>query len=195
METRRENSQGRAPKYGWEEVTSTKKRVKKTRRTFSTSWKKNVSIGAKWKECRTNLKKHKVVQLHQRLEKKLAGQGPRRGWCSTMERRRKKTSQEDGFKDQRNNLSRQRNLNTRRSAGGGTISHRRRRTTDGRLCKVEKRKRGYRGSGDQPQWIIKKVDCRNVKQGDSREKMQIGEQCWRRLASLLKVFQTEKEEL
>ena len=89
MDTRRENWQGRAPKYVWEKVT----------RTFSTSWMKNVSIGAKWKECRTKLRSTKVVQLHERLKKKSAGQAPRRGWCSTMERRGDKTSQEDGMVD------------------------------------------------------------------------------------------------
>ena len=47
-------------------------------RTFSTSWKKSDGIGAKWKECAIERKRQQVVQVHQRLKKKSAGQAPRR---------------------------------------------------------------------------------------------------------------------
>ena len=60
---------------------------------------------------------------------------------------------------------------------------------------VEEGRRGlFEGRGDEPQWIFKKEDNNNVKEG-SREKKQTGEQCWRRLASWLRAFKQRSKSL
>ena len=47
----------------------------------------------------------------------------------------------------------------------------------------------FNGRGDEPQWLIKTVDYRHMKEGGMHEQRQAGEQSWRRwLASLLRGF-------
>ena len=55
----------------------------------------------------------------------------------------------------------------------------------GKVMEVkESKKRRYKGRGEEPRWIIKKEDYRNVKEGRANEKKQTGEAFRPRRASL-----------
>ena len=63
---------------------------------------------------------------------------------------------------------------------------------------MEEGKRGLflnEGRGDEPQWIVQKEDCRNVKEGGSREKKQTGEQSmFRKVGQFVKNFLAAEKE-